>query len=56
MAYGDLAAEVATEVRLLRAVQAELAHHADEREACYRWADIGALARSLPGSAQSAHP
>lgn len=49
MAYGDLAAEVATEVRLLRAVQTELAAHADEREVCYRWVDVGGLARSLPG-------
>jgi transposase len=56
MAYGDLAAEVATEVRLLRAIQAELAHHADEREVCYRWADVGALARSLPGLATIGAP
>jgi hypothetical protein len=48
VAVQDLAAEVATEVRLLRAVQAELARHAREREACYHWVDPLALARSLP--------
>jgi transposase len=48
-AFADLAAEVASEVRLLRATEAELAHHAAEREDCYRWVDPGALARSLPG-------
>jgi transposase len=49
VAYGDLAAEVVTEIRLLRAIQAELGGHAAEREACYRWVDIGTLTRSLPG-------
>lgn len=49
MAYQDLAAEVATEVRLLRAIEAELAVHAAAREDAYRWADCGQLARSLPG-------
>jgi len=47
--FVDLAAEVATEIRLLRAVEAELATHAAERERCYRWVDRGGLARSLPG-------
>jgi transposase len=56
VAFADLAAEVATEVRLLRAVQAELAAHATERESCYRWVDTGALARSLPGLAQVGGP
>jgi transposase len=49
MPYEDLAAEVATEVRLLRAIQAELAGHEEQREIAYRWADPGQLARSLPG-------
>lgn len=49
VAFADLAAEVATEVRLLRATEAELATHAAERERCYRWVDPGALARTLPG-------
>ena len=56
VAFGDLAAEVATEVRLLRAVQAELAGHEREREDCYRWVDPGALARSMPGFAEVGGP
>ena len=48
VAFADLAAEVASEVRLLRATQAELAAHAAERENCYRWVDPTELARSLP--------
>ena len=36
VAFTDLAAEVATEVRLLRAIEAELAAHAAERETAYR--------------------
>ena len=56
VAFEDLAAEVATEVRLLQAVQSELAVHAAEREAAYRWADPGALARSLPGLAEVGGP
>jgi transposase len=56
VAFIDLAAEVATEVRLLRATQAELARHAPEREACYRWVDPGGLARSLPGFADIGAP
>jgi hypothetical protein len=47
--FVDLAAEVATEVRLLRAVEKELDAHAAERERCYRWVDGLELARSLPG-------
>src|SRR6266536_3351209 len=42
VAYLDLAAGLATEVRLLRAVQAELAGHAQAREQAYRYADLGA--------------
>lgn len=56
VAFEDLAAEVQTEVRLLRATQAELARHAGEREAAYRWVDPGALARSLPGLAEVGGP
>lgn len=56
VAFSDLAAEVATEVRLLRAVQAELARHASERENAYRWADPTGLARSLPGLAEVGGP
>ena len=56
VAFTDLAAEVATEVRLLRAVQAELFVHAAERERCYRWVDPCELARSLPGVADIGGP
>jgi transposase len=56
VAFADLAAEVATEVRLLRAVQAELATHAPERERCYRGVDPDGLARSLPGLAEVGGP
>jgi transposase len=54
--FEDLAAEVATEVRLLRATQAELARHSTERENAYRWVDPAGLARSLPGVADVAGP
>lgn len=56
IAFADLAAEIATEVRLLRAVQAELAIHAAERETAYRWVDPAQLARSLPGVADVGGP
>lgn len=56
VALADLAAEVATEVRLLRGVQAELAIHATEREVAYRWVDPRSLARSLPGLAHVGGP
>jgi hypothetical protein len=56
VAFHDLAAEVHTEVRLLRAAQAELARHASERERCYRWVDPLGLARSLPGLAEVGGP
>jgi transposase len=49
VAFSDLAAEVATEVRLLRAIQAELATHEAVREERYRRVDPQLLARSLPG-------
>ncbi len=56
VAFVDLAAEIATEVRLLRAVQSELAKHAAERETAYRWVDPAGLARSLPGVADIGGP
>jgi transposase len=56
VAFTDLAAEVATEVRLIKAIEAELAVHAAERETAYRWADPGQLARSLPGLAEVGGP
>ena len=54
--YAELAAEVATEIRLLRAIQAELATHAAAREQHYRHVDPGQLARSLPGFAEISAP
>ena len=39
VAFADLAAEVATEVRLLKAFQAELASHEKAREERYRSVD-----------------
>jgi len=56
VAFADLAAEVATEVRLIRAIEAELAIHAEERETAYRWADPGQLARTLPGLGEVGGP
>ena len=56
VAFADLAAEVATEVRQLRAVQGALAVHAAERESTYRWVDPLALARSMPGLADVGGP
>src|SRR5262249_41324126 len=56
VAYEALAAEVVTEIRLLRAIQAELAAHATAREAHYRQADPSQLARSLPGFAEISAP
>lgn len=56
VAFSDLAAEIVTEVRLLRTVQAELASHAAERETAYHWVDPTGLARSLPGVAEVGGP
>ena len=55
-AFADLAAEITTEVRLLRAVQAELVAHAEHRETRYRQVDPAGLARSLPGVADIGGP
>ncbi|MGH2629945.1 MAG: IS110 family transposase [Actinomycetota bacterium] len=55
-AMADLAAEVATEVRLLRAIEVELAGHAAARERAYGEVDPDALARSLPGIAEVGGP
>ena len=56
VAFGDLAAEVATEVRLLKAINAELATHRTVREARYRAVDPTELARSLPGIKEVSGP
>ncbi len=56
VAFDDLAAEVQTEVRLLRATQAELHAHASARDQAYARVDPDALARSLPGVGDVAAP
>lgn len=54
--FADLAAEIATEVRVLRLLGDELAAHASARENAYRRADPGQLARTLPGLAEVGGP
>jgi transposase len=56
VAYSDLADELASEIRLLRATQAELDRHAHAREAHYHHVDPEQLARSLPGIAEVGGP
>lgn len=56
VAFDDLAAEMATEVRLLRAVLGERDRHARAREAAYRQVDPDGLARTLPGVAEIGGP
>jgi len=56
IAFSDLAAEVATEVRVLRATEAELALHTEAREQAYQKVDPEGLARSLPGIAEVGGP
>jgi transposase len=56
VAFTDLAAEIATEVRLLRAIETELVEHATAREDAYRWTDPSRLARTLPGIATVGGP
>ena len=54
--FTGLAAEVATEIRLLHATYAELTAHAAQREQHYRQVDPAGLARSLPGLAEVGGP
>jgi hypothetical protein len=54
--FAAIAAELATEVRLLRAVLAERARHAEARERAYRAVDVDQLARTLPGVADIGKP
>ena len=56
VAFADLAAEIATEVRLLAAIGAELAAHGAAREAAYKAVDPAGLAQSLPGVADVGGP
>jgi hypothetical protein len=54
--FADLAAEVATEIRLLKAIETGLQVHAAAREAAYCKADPGQIARTLPGLAEVGGP
>lgn len=56
MAFSDLAEEVQTEVRLLKAAESELRRHAAAREQAYARVDPQGLARSLPGIAEIGGP
>ncbi len=49
VAFTALAAEIATEVRLVLVFEHELVEHASERERAYANVDPAGLARSLPG-------
>ena len=56
VAFADIAAEIATEVRLLRAALAERPAHEQAREDAYQAVDPTALTRSLPGVAKIGGP
>jgi transposase len=56
MPYADLAAELATQIRLLRGVLAEQRPHEQARERAYRKVEPDQLARSLPGIAEIGAP
>lgn len=49
VAFDAISEEIATEVRLLRAIEAELTRHAAAREHSYQTVDPEQLARSIPG-------
>ena len=54
--FADLAAEVATEIRLLQAAETELQVHAGRPRGAYRTVDAGQIARTLPGLAEVGGP
>lgn len=56
IAIEDLAAEVASEVRLVRAAELERSRHEHARDAALVCVDPAGLAASLPGLARSAPP
>jgi len=56
LAFDDLAEEIKTEVRLLRATEAELSTHASARDLAYAQVDPEGLARSLPGLGEVGAP
>jgi transposase len=56
VAWEDLAEVIASQIRLLRATEAELARHTGAREAAYRRVEDDELTRSLPGIAEVGGP
>jgi transposase len=56
MPYADVAAELASQIRLLRGVLAEQKPHEQARERAYRRVEPDELARSLPGIAEVGAP
>ena len=54
--FADYAGEIATEVRLVRALEHELVSHTTAREDVYAKVDPAGLARSLPGVADIGGP
>jgi transposase len=54
--FDSLAAEIATEIRLIRTLEVERDRHAHAREDAYRQVDPDQLARSLPGIAEIGGP
>ena len=56
IAFDDIAAEIASEIRMWRACQTELALHQNAREAHYRHVDPEQLARTLPGIKETGGP
>ena len=54
--FADLAAEMASEARILHAIEAERDRHATARERAYRQVDPDGLARTLPGVADIGGP
>ena len=56
VAFEDLAAEIATEARIIRLLDHERDEHLAAREDAYRKADPAGLARSLPGVAAAGGP
>jgi hypothetical protein len=54
--FADVAAELATEIRLLRAALAEQRPHQQARERAWLQVELDQLARTLPGIAQVGAP
>jgi transposase len=56
VAFDELAAEIATEARIIRLLETERDAHARQRETAYQKADPAQLARTLPGVADAGGP